>query len=119
MSKDPGASTIGKRIKEVREKLGLNQAKLAAEADITPAAISQIESGDRIPSTPILRRLATALQVSTDYLLGSTDKSELKDMLQDQSVQKFFRGFQDLNEADKQFIQKQIDLLKSQSKPKK
>ena len=119
MGKDPNASAIGRRIKETREKLGFNQAKLALEADITPAAISQIESGDRTPSTPILRRLATALQVSADYLLGSTDKSELKDMLQDQSVQKFFRGFQDLNETDKQFIQKQIDLLRSQSKTKK
>jgi transcriptional regulator with XRE-family HTH domain len=119
MGKDPNASAIGRRIKEAREKLGFNQARLATEADITPAAISQIESGDRTPSTPILRRLATALQVSADYLLGSTDKSELKDMLQDQSVQKFFRGFQDLNETDKQFIQKQIDLLRSQSKSKK
>lgn len=119
MSKDPGATAIGRRIKEVREKLGLNQAKLALEAEITPAAISQIEAGDRTPSTPILRRLATALKVSTDYLLGTTDKSELKDMLQDPSLQKFFRGFQDLSETDKQYVQKQIDLLKSQSKPKK
>lgn len=119
MSKNSEAVSIGKRIKEIREKLGLNQAKLALEAEITPAAISQIEAGDRTPSTPILRRLATALQVSTDYLLGATDKPELKDMLQDQSVQKFFRGFQDLNEADKQFIEKQIDFLKSQSKTKK
>ncbi len=119
MAKDPSALVIGKRIKETREKIGYNQAKLALEADITPAAISQIESGDRTPSTPILRRLATALQVSADYLLGATDKSELKDMLQDQSVQKFFRGFQELSESDKQFVQKQVDLLKSQSKSKK
>ena len=117
--KDPNSALIAKRIKNAREKIGFNQAKLATEADITPAAISQIEAGDRMPSTPILRRLASALQVSTDYLLGVTDKSELKDVLEDQSVQKFFRGFQDLNESDKQFIQKQIDLLKSQSKQRK
>lgn len=119
MSKDPGATAIGRRIKEAREKLGFNQAKLATEAEITPAAISQIEAGDRTPSTPILRRLASALQVSADYLLGSTDKSELKDILQDQSVQKFFRGFQDLSDTDKQSIQKYVDLLRAQSKPKK
>jgi transcriptional regulator with XRE-family HTH domain len=119
LGKDSNTSGVGRRIKEAREKLGFNQARLATEAEITPAAISQIEAGDRTPSTPILRRLATALQVSTDYLLGSSDKSELKDMLQDQSVQKFFRGFQDLNGTDKQFIQKQIDLLRSQSKSKK
>lgn len=119
MAKDPSATAIARRIRDAREKLGLNQAKLAAEAEITPAAISQIESGDRTPSTPIVRRLAAALQVSVDYLLGSTDKSELKDMLQDQSVQKFFRGFQDLSATDKQFIEKQIEILRSQSKSKK
>lgn len=119
MSKNQDSNSIGLRIKEVRERLGLNQAKLAAQAEITPAAISQIESGDRIPSTPILRRLAASLEVSTDYLLGNTDKSELQDILQDQSIQKFFRGFQDLNDTDKKFIQKQIDLLRSQSKSKK
>lgn len=119
MSKDSGAAAIGRRIKETREKLGLNQAKLAVEASITPAAISQIESGDRTPSTPILRRLAIALQVSADFLLGSAEKSELKDLLHDQSVQKFFRGFQELNDADRQYIQRQVDLLKGQTKQRK
>lgn len=119
MGKDQEAIKIGKRIKETREKLGFNQAKLAAEAEITPAAISQIEAGDRTPSTPILRRLASALQVSADYLLGSTDKAELKDLLQDQSLQKFFRGFQDLSEQDKVQIEKQIDFLRSQHKTKR
>lgn len=119
MGKDPEAIKIGKRIKETREKVGFNQAKLATEADITPAAISQIEAGDRTPSTPILRRLASALQVSTDYLLGETDKAELKDLLQDQSVQKFFRGFQDLSEQDKIQIEKQIEFLRSMSKQRK
>ena len=119
MAKDSNASLIAKRIRESRERLGFTQAKLAAEAEITPAAISQIESGDRIPSTPILRRLAIALKVSVDYLLGSTNKSELSDILQDQSVQKFFRGFQGLSTEDKQFIEKQIELLRSQAKSKK
>jgi len=118
MIKDPSIKTIGRRIREVRKKLGLNQAKLATEAEITPSAISQIEAGDRTPSTTTLRRLAAALQVSTDYLLGSTDKSELKDILQDQTMQKFFRGFQNLSESDRQFIQKQVALLKAQSKSK-
>lgn len=119
MHKDQEAVKVGKRIKEAREKLAFNQARLAAEAEITPAAISQIEAGDRLPSTPILRRLAQALQVSVDFLLGSTNEPELKDLLQDQSLQKFFRGFKDLSDQDKTLIQKQVDFLKSQSKQKK
>lgn len=119
MAKDPSAAAIGRRIREARDKLGFNQARLAKEAEITPAAISQIEGGERTPSTPIVRRLASVLQVSVDYLLGSTDKSELKDILQDQSVQRFFRGFQDLSASDKQHIEKQIELLRLQAKTKK
>lgn len=114
MPKNP-KKTIGDRIRSARERLGSNQARLAADAEITPAAISQIESGDRIPSTPILRKLASVLKVSTDYLLGVTDEIELKDLLQDEKVQQFFRGYQGLNPQDQEFIQKQIEILKKQN----
>lgn len=113
MSKDATGTSIGQRIRQARERLGYNQAKLAQEAEVTPAAISQIEAGDRTPSTPILRKLASVLKVSADYLLGSTNKPELEDLLQDETVQKFFRGFQDLSPTDQEFLQKQVDLLKA------
>jgi transcriptional regulator with XRE-family HTH domain len=113
MPKDDSGALIGQRIRQARERLGYNQAKLAQEAEITPAAISQIEGGDRTPSTPILRKLASVLRVSTDFLLGTTNDIELKDILQDDKVQKFFRGFQNLSPNDQEFIQKQVDLLKA------
>lgn len=116
MPKEDPTRAIGQRIKKLREQSEFTQAKLAAEANITPAAISQIEKGERIPSTPILRRMAAALKVSTDYLLGATDETKLKDILQDEKVQNFFRGFQDLSPRDKQTIQQQIEFLKNQSK---
>lgn len=109
-------SITGQRIKEARDRLGYTQAKLASEADITPAAISQIEAGERTPSSPILRRIASVLKVSTDFLLGATDDVALKDLLQDEQVQKFFRGFKDLSAKDKELIQHQIEFLKSQKK---
>ena len=107
---------IGRRIKQTRESLGLTQAKLATDADITPAAISQIEAGDRIPSSPILRKIASVLKVSTDFLLGVTAEPALKDLLQDEGIQKFFRGYKDLSPKDKETIQSQIEFLKSQKK---
>ncbi len=112
-------ASIGQRIKQTREKLEYTQAKLASEAEITPAAISQIESGDRIPSSPILRKLASVLKVSTDYLLGATDEPALKDLLQDEGMQKFFRGFKDLSPKDKAIIQSQIEYLQNQDTKKK
>ena len=91
MAKQISAKAIGNRIRLAREHLEYTQAKLSAGANITPAAISQIESGDRIPSTPVLRRIASVLKVSTDFLLGNTNEPELKDLIQDESVQKFYR----------------------------
>lgn len=107
------ASSVGERIKEARERLGYNQAKLSSEAQITPAAISQIEAGDRTPSTPILRRVASVLKVSTDYLLGNSNETQLQDLVQDEGIQKFFRGFKELSSKDQQTIQEQIEFLRS------
>lgn len=116
MGKDVSGASIGLRIKKQRELLGLTQAKLASDAEITPAAISQIEAGDRVPSSPILRKIASVLKVSTDYLLGVTNDTNLKDLLQDEQIQKFFRGYKDLSPKDKETIEQQIEFLKSKNK---
>jgi len=118
MGKQVQQISVAGRIKEARERLGYNQARLAAEAEITPAAISQIEAGERTPSTPILRKLASVLKVSTDFLLGATNKVELEDLLQDQNVQKMFRGFKELNPKDQELIEAQIEFLKSKNSKK-
>lgn len=115
MAKEVTAKAIGNRIRLAREHLNYTQAKLSTEAKITPAAISQIESGDRIPSTPVLRKIASVLKVSTDFLLGNTNETKLEDLVQDENVQKFFRGYKDLSIDDQKFIQQQMELLKLKS----
>jgi transcriptional regulator with XRE-family HTH domain len=108
-----------KRITESRIKLKMNQAQLAEKANVTPAAISQIENGLRVPSMPVMHNIARVLGVSIDYLTGKTDKSELQDLLQDDDIKAFFRGFESLNDADKELIKKQIKFLKSNYQGKK
>ena len=119
MTKGSKDKSVAKRIKELREHRGLNQAQLAAQSEITPAAISQIESGNRMPSTPLLRRIAPVLGTSIDYLLGATDDVKMQDLLADESVQKFFRGYQSLSPQDQKVIQQQIEFLKSKGTSKK
>ena len=51
-----------------REMRGLSQAELGKKAQLQPTAISHFETGGRAPSFDNLRRLADALNVSTDYL---------------------------------------------------
>lgn len=65
---------IAQNITTRRKQLDLKQNELAWRAKITPAAISQIEAGLRIPSLPVVIKLADALLCSIDYLVGRTDK---------------------------------------------
>ena len=112
MSQPINTDIIKTRIVERRKTLRLNQTQLAQQAGVTPAAISQIESGDRVPTIPVLHRIATVLKVSLDYLTGKTDDSELKDLLQNEEVREFFRGFQSLSERDRDVIKRQMEIMK-------
>ena len=58
------------RLRAAREKRGQSQGELASRAGFQPSAISHFETGTRKPSFDNLRRLADALEVTTDYLLG-------------------------------------------------
>lgn len=62
--------TIGKRIYDARAAVGYTQTVLASMAELTPAAISQIEADEREPSARSLAKLATCLGVSSDFILG-------------------------------------------------
>lgn len=64
--------TIGERLKRLRLERGLSQRELAAPG-VSYAYISRIEAGTRQPSVKALRRLASKLGVSADYLETGSD----------------------------------------------
>ncbi len=76
MSKSTPSEIFPERLKHARDLRGLTQADLAERSQLQPSAISHFEAGTRKPSFENLRRLATALEVPTDYLLGRTDSVE-------------------------------------------
>jgi tetratricopeptide (TPR) repeat protein len=61
------ATAVGKRLRDARESAGLSQSGLAGSA-CSPAYISRIEVGARVPSLQLLRQLGKRLGVSADYL---------------------------------------------------
>lgn len=61
------------RLRDARELRELNQSELARRARLQASAISHFETGARKPSFDNLKRLADALDVTTDYLLGRVD----------------------------------------------
>ena len=64
---------LGARIAALRREANLSQAELARRLKISPSAMGMYEQGRREPSVQILVRMAGALGVSTDYLLGLTN----------------------------------------------
>lgn len=108
---------IGEKIKAAREKMKWSQSELAKLAGIRPSTISQIESGARKkPSIDVLQKISDALSVTVSQLLGKTGEDDLKDLLQNQDVQLFFRSYKDLSEKDKAMIREQIEFFKSRNK---
>lgn len=67
---------VGDRLRSAREAAGLSQRQLSFPG-CSPAYISRIESGDRIPSLQLLRELGRRLGVSEDHLAtGSQSQFE-------------------------------------------
>jgi tetratricopeptide (TPR) repeat protein len=69
---DPAA--VGERLRSARERAGLTQRDLAFPG-CSPAYISRIESGDRIPSLQLLRELGRRLGVSEDFLATGENRA--------------------------------------------
>ena len=66
-------SLLGKRLKQARKNTGHTQEYVANILGTTYQTISNYERGVRDPDTDSLDRLASLLNVTTDYLLGRTD----------------------------------------------
>ena len=76
---------FGKRLREIREKRGLSQvqlvkmiAKIGVIQDYKSDTVGKYERGERLPSAYKLRDICVALNDSADYLLGLSDKEDLK-----------------------------------------
>jgi tetratricopeptide (TPR) repeat protein len=68
-------AAVGERLKAAREKAGLSQRQLSFPG-CSPAYISRIESGDRIPSLQLLRELGRRLGVTEDFLATGADSRD-------------------------------------------
>ena len=64
----------GEKIKELRKARGMNQDQLAELASLNRVTIAKYESGRVEPGAQSLARIADALEVSADTLLGRSDE---------------------------------------------
>lgn len=69
------AITIGRLLARRRREAGLTQAEVAARMGTSQAAISRLESGQAMPSLPLLDRYATALGRPIEIMFGQPETS--------------------------------------------
>jgi transcriptional regulator with XRE-family HTH domain len=103
---DAAAKEFSQRLNKTRERQGLTQAQLAERSGLTPAAISQLESGDRKPTFPTIIRLAEALKTSPNDLMAIKDMEGL-----DPSLQPLFRDLKKLSKRDVENVKSFIAFL--------
>lgn len=102
------------RVRLAREMRGLSQAELAKRAGLQDSAISHFETGTRKPSFDNLRRLADALDVTTDYLLGRTS-----DAGRPAEASRLHRHKSRLTDADQDLAEEFMKLLEVRNKKRK
>ena len=94
------STAFPERLRIARTTRGLSQEALADRASLQPSAISHFETSNRKPSFDNLRRLADALSVTTDYLIGRVD--EMEDVA---TAERIHRHMNQLTGADLDFAE--------------
>ncbi|WP_329033555.1 helix-turn-helix domain-containing protein [Streptomyces sp. NBC_01725] len=67
------AGDLGQAVYDRRIELGLSQAELAERAGMTQPQVSRMEGGDTVPTLPLLRRLAKALDGTLNLTIDEGD----------------------------------------------
>jgi transcriptional regulator with XRE-family HTH domain len=94
------------RLKSAREMRKLTQIELGTKASLPSTSIAHFEAGSRKPSFDNLRKLAEALEVTTDYLLGRMDEPSMAE-----GGDVIFRDIGKLSDHNRQIVKNFIKMM--------
>lgn len=69
---------LGDKLKASRKNQGLTQKELADRVGVKMRTIASYEQGTGYPSLEVFGKICDALEISSDYLLGISDKLPLE-----------------------------------------
>lgn len=110
---NPEARAIGEKIRGLRQERGWRQADLAVHSKLARSAIANYEQGVCFPTVPALRKLATALRVSTDDLVFNDPRPE--NVIHDQRLLELFGRVDQLSYRMKDLVQTVVESLLTKS----
>ncbi len=103
-----------KRLRAARDLRRWSQSELGSRAGLPPSSIAHFETGSRKPSFDTLRRLAGALEVTTDYLLGRVDDPGLAE-----AGDPLYRDIGKLTGEDRELAKDFLKMLAERSEAKR
>lgn len=77
---------MGARIAKARDNAGLSQTELASRINLNRAVLNKIENGNRPARDLEIRNISEVLDVSTDYLLGKSNKHHYYDLTEKDEI---------------------------------
>jgi len=95
---------IGSVITTLRDKNGFSQSDLADKSEVSRVMIGKYERGEAIPSVDAAKKIADALGVSLDYLVGGTNQVSFDKRTVDR-----IKDLEQLEESKKQTLYDLID----------
>ena len=101
--------TFGERLKIEREKRNLSKLFLSKEIGLHHSQLGRYERGEAIPKADMLRKLANALDVTTDYLMNGTTSDLAEERISDKRLITSFRKISSLSEENQEIVLKLID----------
>lgn len=104
----------GKIIAAVRDKKGWSQTDLADKSGVSRVMIGKYERGEAIPSIDAAKKIADALEVSLDYLVGEGINSKL-----DKQALKRLQDLEHLEDDKKKTLYDLIDTYIRDAKARK
>ena len=81
VSNDRFLLSLGKRVRELRNRRGMTRKMMACEADVSERHLAQLETGEGNVSVVLLRRIAGALHVSLAELFTAETETQHEKLL--------------------------------------
>lgn len=108
---------IGKKIKELREIKQITQEELAKYLGVAPQTVYKYEKEINEPDLKTTSKIAEYFNVTTDYLLGRTDSTDmLNESIQIAASMKDGLDISDMDDDEKKFINDFIKMVRNKKK---
>lgn len=110
INRKPNKMKIGKQIADLRKNKNMSREVLGQQVGTSGAVIGRYEREEITPSVEMANKIAGALGVSLDYLVGNTDL-ELTD-----NLMKRIKEVAKMNDKDKDYVYTLIDAFIAKTK---